>query len=191
MPTRPTPELIDALRTTAKRLSNETVAYQWSHQGRCNCGHLAQTLTNLSQSQIHAYAIERYGDWEDHAEDYCPTSGHHIDVIITAMLDIGMTRDDIGYLEKLSSPAVLQRLPIEQRNLHRSNREHVILYMNTWADLLEEQLLQQIQLPNLPFEQTQETTPFKPASNTTSAPAALANKPFAAPTAAVLALHPK
>jgi len=179
MPTRPTPELIDALRKTAKRLAASTVRYQWSHQGSCNCGHLAQTLTNLSHAEIHSYAIERHGDWEDHAEDYCPTSGHHIDRIITAMMEIGMTRDDIGYLEKLDAPAVLYRLPLEQRNLTRTNREHVVLYMNTWADMLEEQLLDSIELPNL---MNAMNTPLDPPASTlhTAAPV---TKPLAPATA--------
>jgi hypothetical protein len=178
MPTRPTPELIDALRKTAKRLASNTVRYQWSHQGSCNCGHLAQTLTNLSHAEIHSYAIERHGDWEDHAEDYCSTSGHHIDRIITAMLEIGMTRDDIGYLEKLDSPAVLYRLPLEQRNLTRTNREHVVLYMNTWADMLEEQLLDTIELPNLV------NTPLDQLASTPSAAA-----PFTKPLAPTAVAH--
>jgi hypothetical protein len=149
MPTRPTPELINALRTTAKRLADPAVKYLWSHQGSCNCGHLAQTLTNFSQAEIHAAGITRQGDWEDHAEEYCSTSGHHIDAIITGMLAIGMTRDDIGYLEKLDAPAVLQRLPLDRRQLVRSKRDDVVLYMNTWAALLEEQLLATMTLPAL------------------------------------------
>jgi hypothetical protein len=164
MQTRPTPELIEALRKTAKRMSSIETRYLWSHQGSCNCGHLAQTLTSLSQAEIHSYAIERHGDWEDHAEDYCPTSGHHIDRIITTMMEIGMTRDDIGYLEKLDSPTVLQCLPLEQRNMSRSNRDDVVLYMNTWATMLEEQLLSRIQLPTLNFEQPSLVRPVAFAS---------------------------
>ncbi len=144
---RPTLELVQALRTTAKRLRTE-VEYYWSHQGSCNCGHLAQTITQFSKVEIHRFAIERYGDWEDHAEDYCPTSGHHIDSIITTMLEMGMTREDIGRLERLSDNAVLMRLAPERRALQYNRRDDVVLYMETWADLLEEQLLSDIQLPS-------------------------------------------
>jgi hypothetical protein len=143
---RPTPELISALRTTAKRLRTE-VQYYWSHQGSCNCGHLAQTITSFSKSEIHSIATERYGDWDDHAEDYCPTSGHHLDAIITKMLEMGMERSDIGDLERLSNNRVLMRLPAERRSLQYNRREDVVLYMETWATMLEEQLLQQISLP--------------------------------------------
>lgn len=171
-PTRPTPELIDALRTTAKRLQTD-VHYQWSHQGSCNCGHLAQTITHLSKTDLHRAGLERHGDWEDHAEEYCATSGHHIDVVISSMLEIGMTLDDIGYLEKLSSSAVLQRLPLEMRNLQRNKREHVVLYMQTWADMLEEQALANITLPN--------------TDELFSAPSALASVPVPISTPAVFA----
>ena len=143
-----TPELVHALRATAKRLRTE-VQYYWSHQGSCNCGHLAQTITSFSKVEIHQFATERYGDWEDHAEDYCPTSGHHIDTIIASMLEIGMTRDDIGRLERLSDNQVLMRLPAENRALQYNRREDVILYMETWAEMLEEQLLQSIHLPSV------------------------------------------
>lgn len=143
---RPTPELIDALRTTAKRLGTN-VQYYWSHQGSCNCGHLAQTITKLSKAEIHSYAIERHGDWDDHAEDYCPTSGHHLDSIITQMLAIGLERQDIGDLERLANTKVLARIPQERRALQYSRREDVILYMETFASMLEEELLATITLP--------------------------------------------
>ncbi len=141
-----TPELISALRTTAKRLRTD-VQYYWSHQGSCNCGHLAQTITQLSKTEIHHYAIERHGDWEDHAEDYCPTSGHHLDSILTQMLAFGLQRSDIGELERLSNTTILNRIPPERRALQYNRRDDVILYMETWASLLEEQLLSTITLP--------------------------------------------
>ena len=143
---RPTPELIAALRTTAKRLRSG-VQYYWSHQGSCNCGHLAQTITSFSKAEIHSYAIERHGDWDDHAEDYCPTSGHHLDVIITRMLEVGLERSDIGELERLSNARILQRIPAERRALQYNRREDVVLYMETWASMLEEELLSRIALP--------------------------------------------
>ncbi|MCS6808694.1 MAG: hypothetical protein RML40_08455 [Bacteroidota bacterium] len=137
----PTPELIQALRTTAQRLRDTNVQYYWSHQGSCNCGHLAQTITHLSKAEIHSCAIERHGDWDDHAEDYCPTSGHKLDYIITEMLSIGLERSDIGELERLSNTQILRRIPAQHRALQYNRREDVILYMETWATMLEEQLL--------------------------------------------------
>ncbi|ACY15993.1 hypothetical protein [Haliangium ochraceum] len=132
-------DLIRALRQTAERLRGD-VHYQWGHMGECNCGHLAQTITRLDKRLIHAWALEREGDWAQQVHDYCPSSGYRIDDIITAMLDLGMARDDIEQLEKLADPAVLAlvraRTGDERRHLRRNLRDDVILYMDTWADLL-------------------------------------------------------
>ena len=40
-----------ALRRTADRLA-DGARYEWGHVGRCNCGHVAQTLTDLDDRQI-------------------------------------------------------------------------------------------------------------------------------------------
>ncbi|GAB4519888.1 MAG: hypothetical protein Tsb0020_38450 [Haliangiales bacterium] len=138
-----TVELIRALRVTVERLRGET-SYQWGHMGECNCGHLAQTITALSKGEIHAWALEREGDWAAQANDYCPTSGYRIDDIITEMLAIGMSLDDIGHLERLDDPAVLARVRADtgQPDLHlcRNLRGDVIVYMAAWAELLTESL---------------------------------------------------
>ena len=105
---RPNPELVDALRRTIERLSSDT-RYAWGHMGRCNCGHLAQSITGLTSAEIHASALAREGDWEEQANRYCPTSGLLIDTVLAAMYDLGLTRDDVRHLERLSDPRVLRR----------------------------------------------------------------------------------
>lgn len=143
---RPTPELIDALRRTARNLKNGA-SYQWGHMGGCNCGNLAQELTKLSKDQIHQYAMQRYGDWNEQVEDYCSTSQMSIDIVINEMLNAGLMLEDIKHLEKLDDRRVLVRFPIEKRFLKHNVRDDVVAYMNAWADLLEEQLLDKITLP--------------------------------------------
>jgi hypothetical protein len=128
-------ELIDALRRTAKRLATD-VSYQWGHMGMCNCGHLAQSITGLAHAEIHASALIREGDWEQQANDYCPTSGNLIDVVLAAMFDLGLTRADVRNLEKLADLEVLRRVG---RHLRFNDRNDVVAYMNAWASLLEEQ----------------------------------------------------
>ena len=127
-------ELISALRQTAQRLAGD-VSYQWGHMGMCNCGHLAQSVTGLAGAEIHQSALIREGDWEQQAKDYCPTSGNLIDVVLAVMFELGLTRSDIRNLEKLADLEVLRRAG---RHLRFNNRQDVVLYMNTWADLLEE-----------------------------------------------------
>ncbi|MBD2716098.1 hypothetical protein KBK19_13735 [Microvirga sp. STR05] len=141
--------VIQALRDTAQHLATQA-PYQWGHMGSCNCGHLAQTITKLTKAEIHARAMQRYGDWERQLLDYCPTSSLPIDQTIDEMLAAGFTRTDLTHLERLSDPAVLAAIPFERRNALRHNqRDDVVLYLRTWADLLENHLLADIQLPHL------------------------------------------
>jgi hypothetical protein len=136
---RPCAALVDALRATAARLAGGA-DYQWGHLGQCNCGHLVQTVCGLEHRVIHAWALERDGDWEQLANDYCPSSGHHIDDVIAALLALGLDRDDIGHLEKLDDPEVLAALPGGPRWLVRNRRADVIAYLDAWADLLAARL---------------------------------------------------
>lgn len=130
----PSHELINALRSTADRLASAN--YQWGHMGLCNCGHLAQATTGLTAAEIHSAALVREGDWEKQANDYCPTSGELIDHILAAMFSLGLTRDDVRNLEKLSDSEVLRRLPSGRRYLRFNSRDDVVEYMRTWADVL-------------------------------------------------------
>ena len=145
---RPTPELIHALRKTAQSLKNGA-PYQWGHMGGCNCGNLAQELTKLNKDQIHRYAMQRHGDWNEQAEDYCSTSQMPIDLLINEMLNAGLLLEDLKHLERLDDRQVLASLPLEKRFLKHNVREDVVAYMIAWAGLLEEQLLEKIKLPSL------------------------------------------
>ena len=145
---QPTFPVIQALRDTAQRL-NTQAPYQWGHMGSCNCGHLAQTVTSLTKAEIHARAMQRYGDWERQLVDYCPTSGLPIDQTIDEMLALGFTRSDLTHLERIADPIIRAAIPFERRDALRHNqRDDVVLYLRTWADLLEHDLLADITLPN-------------------------------------------
>lgn len=143
---RPNPELIDALRRTARKLA-EGAPYQWGHMGGCNCGNLAQELTRMTRDQIHQYAMQRYGDWNEQVADYCDMSQLPFDVIINQMLGAGLSLEDLKHLEKLDDREVLRRLPLERRFLKHNHRNDVVTYLTEWANLLEEKLLEKITLP--------------------------------------------
>lgn len=145
---RATIDVIQALRTTAFNLAKAT-DYQWGHMGSCNCGYLAQAITKLTKREIHATAMKSYGDWSEQLNDYCPSSGLPMDGIISQMLESGFEREDLTHLERLSDPTVLQRLTGERRYLRHNSREDVILYLQTWAAVLESHLLENLQLPEL------------------------------------------
>lgn len=144
----PYSKMIDVLTQTADRLENGA-AYAWSHQGNCNCGHLAQTVTRLSKAAIHARALEKAGDWRDKIVDYCPTSDFPIDHIITTIFDLGFSRSDLSHLERLSSPEILRAIPPGRKPLRHNVREDVILYLRTWAEMLEKRMLADIELPQM------------------------------------------
>lgn len=137
-----TSQLIDALVTTAARLRTG-VDYQWTHMGACNCGHLAQTVTSLSRAELHALALEKPGDWSEQAVEFCPTSGFPMDHVIATMLELGLTTHDLVHLERLTDAAVVARLPAERRHLDYRKRDDVVLYLDTWAAMLGEELATQ------------------------------------------------
>jgi hypothetical protein len=133
-------EVIGALRKTAKNLMNKA-PYQWGHMGSCNCGNLAQVVTNLDKAAIHQEAMRRHGDWNEQLFDYCPQSGLPFDHIIDEMLAFGFSRSDLAQLEKLSDDQVLANLPGGKQYLKHNKSEDVIKYLNSWADLLEKELI--------------------------------------------------
>lgn len=144
--------LVDALRRTARKLSSGA-PYQWGHMGSCNCGNLAQELTQLSKAEIHQFAMQGRGDWREQVEEFCPTSGLPMDLLIADLLNYGLTTSDLQNLERLRDPRVLARIPPERRNPMRHNtRADVVSYLTEWANLLEEELLATVELPDFQAE---------------------------------------
>ena len=137
--------VIEALRATVSNLE-KSASYQWGHMGSCNCGNLAQVITNKNKAEIHQSAMRRHGDWNEQLFDYCPTSGLPIDHIINEMLEFGFTSKDLAHLEKLSDPVILQQLPLDKRYLKHNLKQDVILYLKTWANYLEVQLIESISI---------------------------------------------
>ncbi len=130
------PTLIAALRETADRIASGA-RYEWGHMGRCNCGHLVQTVTQLTDREIVRSIDHKLEEWTEHANDYCSGTGHKVDALFEALGDIGFDADDVCHLEYLSDPLVLSRLPENDRSLRRNQPEDVCLYLRTFADALE------------------------------------------------------
>lgn len=130
-------ELIAAFRRTITRLKNNA-PYEWGHMGACNCGNLAQEIAKLSKAEIHQFAMQKYGDWNDQLIDYCPTSGYPMDLMIGKLIEAGLTIDELKHLEKLSDPKVLSHIELPKRHqLQKNIKEDVILYLETWSLILE------------------------------------------------------
>ncbi len=138
---RPSKELINSIRRAAKRIAKEK-NYQWGHMGSCNCGHLAQEVTKLSQSQIHDYAMKGHGDWSEQVEAFCPTSSMSMDLLISELISAGLSLEDLINLERLNDRQVLSTMSIEKRNkLRHNDPKDVAFYMEKWADLMCLQLV--------------------------------------------------
>lgn len=134
------PHLIGALRETADRLSTG-VRYEWGHMGRCNCGHLVQTLTDLTDVEIASSVQHRLDEWTEHARDYCEGTGQNVEHLFAALQQVGFGYRDVIHLENLSDRQVLKRAGSGTvRYLQRNKVEDVMLYMRTLADLLAESL---------------------------------------------------
>ena len=133
---RASQNIIQLLRTTAQSLEKSS-NYAWGHVGCCNCGHLIQSVTDLSSSQIIRIAQQSYLDeWTEYANDYCPTTGSQVEDLILSLIKEGFDRSDIHHIEYLSDKKVLDALPGGFRYLRKNNKYDVALYMRTWAGLL-------------------------------------------------------
>ena len=137
--------LIQALRETAVRLRNGA-HYAWGNHGACNCGNLTQVVTNLTKEEILKYAHTGIGEWTELAEDFCGVTDAPASLLISKLEQIGLTPSDIHNLEYLEDKKVLERLPGGFRWLQRNQREDVIEYFEAYANLLEEQLADSIEI---------------------------------------------
>lgn len=146
--TRNITSLISVLKNTAHALEN-SADYQWGHMGSCNCGFLAQQITKLRKDQIHTYAMQSYGDWNEQLNDYCPTSGLPMDGLISEMISFGFDADDLKNLERLSDQRILLMLSLEERNLRFNVKADVVKYLHAWVSLLEQELIVTVKLTEL------------------------------------------
>ena len=136
-------ELINALRLTAANLRNGAY-HSWGHHGACNCGNLVQSVTKFTKEEILRYAHTGVGEWTELAAEFCPTTNTPLTLVFTKLEEVGLTPTDIHHIEYLSDREILENLPGGFRWLKRNNREDVIAYFETFANVLEEKWLQSI-----------------------------------------------
>ena len=130
-------ELAKALRLTASRLK-EGARYEWGHMGRCNAGHLLQTVTGMTDHEIVKSIDYQLEEWSEHAREYCSRTGTRVDHLFDTFRAIGFEAADIIHLENLTDKRVLRRIDSDARHLRRNNVDDVCLYMKTLADVLED-----------------------------------------------------
>jgi hypothetical protein len=103
-------------------------------------------ITKMDESEIRRYAQTAIGEWTELAQEFCPTTGTPLILIISQLEKIGLTPTDIHHVEYLTDKEVLNNLPGGFRWLKRNKKEDAIVYFETFANLLEEKLLQQINI---------------------------------------------
>jgi hypothetical protein len=141
-------ELINALRETALRLRNGA-HYAWGNHGSCNCGNLLQVVTKLSREEIIRYAQTGVGEWTELAEEYCGITDAPVNLLIHKLEQLGLTATDIHNIEYLQDKKVLEKLPGGFRWLKKNIKEDVIVYFETFADMLEEKIISQVDITTL------------------------------------------
>jgi hypothetical protein len=95
------------------------------------------------------YAQTGIGEWTELSAEYCETSNAPVDMLVSRLQGIGLTPSDIHNLEYLNNREVPDHLPGGFRWLKKNSREDVILYFETFADMLEEKLLAKIDILHL------------------------------------------
>lgn len=128
--------LIKALRETADRLS-KGAKYEWGHMGRCNAGHLIQTLTGMSDFEIVKSIDFEMDEWTEHAQEFCAGSSTKTEDIFASIQQTGLDYQDIIHLENLSDKMVLKNLKGGFRYLKKNERDDVVEYMKSLAETLE------------------------------------------------------
>jgi hypothetical protein len=144
----PNIQLIQALRETANNLKNGST-YAWGNHGSCNCGNLLQVVTNLSKEEILAHAHQGIGEWTELSAEYCGVTNAPIDLLVKKLQDIGLTPSDIHGLEYLDNRKILEQLPSGFRWLKKNDRSDVIDYFETFATMLENELIDKVDISSL------------------------------------------
>jgi hypothetical protein len=121
--------------------------YAWGNHGTCNCGNLLQSVTKLTKGEILQYAQAGIGEWTELAVEYCGETNVPVNLLIHSLQKIGLTPTDIHNIEYLEDREVLNALPCGFRWLKRNVREDVILYFETFAEVLEEKLVMNVEIP--------------------------------------------
>jgi hypothetical protein len=132
-------KLINALKETADRLKNGN-HYAWGNHGSCNCGNLLQVLTPFDSKDILKIAQTGIGEWTELAEETCSVTSLPVADLLGSLQHAGLTPVDIHNIEYLEDKTVLKALPGGFRWLKRNKREDVIVYLETFASLLEAEL---------------------------------------------------
>jgi hypothetical protein len=100
----------------------------------------------LTEGEILRYAQTGTGEWTELSEEYCADTSAPLSIIMSRLEQAGLSPVDVHHIEYLTDRGVLRHLPGGFRWLKRNAKEDVILYLETFANMLEEQLIASINI---------------------------------------------
>ena len=139
----PNPELIDALRTTADKIESGEWDNNWGTPGQCNCGLLARSVLGeplnfdvaMGSWNYTLQDVRKGSNWT-YETPVCQSTGLTLAEIADILNGIGLKDEDLAQLEYLENEAIIEAMDPLVLDYHKD--EHVVEYLRTWADLLEE-----------------------------------------------------
>ena len=129
-------QLIHVIRSAASGLRLDSAEYQWGHMGQCNVGHLMQAMTGMKSSEIVRSVDHEMNEWTEFAKNICEETSHKVEDLFASLHKLGFSREDVIHLENLTDKHVLENLPGGFRHLRRNDKNDVIAYFESMADLL-------------------------------------------------------
>ncbi|MGL5059076.1 MAG: hypothetical protein ACRC62_03760 [Microcoleus sp.] len=134
----PSRYLIDLLLRTADDVETNP-EYNWFDTECCNCGLLTKNAGLAFNAKD--CGLTTGASWSVFANNTCSQTGRPLYDVIKQLIAIGLTTEDIGYLETCSNPAVMRK--IGRKQLEASDADSVAVYLRAWASILDKQLAEQ------------------------------------------------
>ena len=139
-----TKQLIDGLRTAADWIESEKVDYKWRHETTCNWGILVQAVFNITKEDLNRLTWFNEIDdglciWSDVPDQMtkCKQTGLPLPFIFQKLEELKLKDTDYEYLEFLGGNRKEWKFGIP------NTKENTVMFMRTWADSLEKELLNQ------------------------------------------------
>ena len=130
--------LLEALTVVLAALENDSIEYDPECKTQCNCGLLAQAITETNSDQLYETYLydlnnkylEKYGtypSWTGLVSEYCPLTGEPSNELFKKLYEAGLSREDISSLEYLADPKIVESAKIiaEPRTITMSMEKKV------------------------------------------------------------------
>lgn len=158
--------LINALNKVVDALKTDSVLYKWTQPSSCNCGLVVQALLGKNEHEIWSEFIPlqkalkgkniEQCSWKNAVHHFCSVSGKPLFEIFETLEKLGLAPKDMVHLEYLENPVILKNSKIatervffnlidtkEYPTKYWEKKENVVLYLESWVDILEKESLEE------------------------------------------------